>query len=124
MNSFAMNLNSIKGLIDTITNPDIHGIEKFTAILMNEGMIVNCFTSTASSLGKIMNWLNNIFEVNTLKQQKKIALMSAEQIQISDLNRKEIDYYTIHKLRNLENNKTITINLLSSPDKLHTPRLK
>ena len=91
---------------------------------MNAGMNANGFTSTARSLCKIMNWLNNIFEVNTLKQQKKITLMSAEQIQISDLNRKEIDYYTIHKLRNLENNKTITINLLNSPDKLHTPRLK
>ena len=54
-------------------------------------MIANGFTSTARSLCKIMNWLNNIFEINTLKQQKKIALMPAEQVQISDLTRKELN---------------------------------
>ena len=110
MSSFAMYLNSIKSLIDAFTDPDVKGIEKLTAILMSAGMVFNGLMSTTKNFGKVIGGINDLINISTLKAAKKVALLKAESIQVSENTMKEIEYYGVQKLKNLQDGESVVIN--------------
>lgn len=50
VSSFAMVLNSVSGIIDTVTNPDTSGLDKTIAVLTSAGMAISMFSSSIKGL--------------------------------------------------------------------------
>lgn len=83
-------INQLKGLFDSLTNPDLTGWERFSAILSSIGFMVPSIFSVLKSIGTVTKWQSDyaakILGQKTLQLAQEEAIKKAKQEQqISDI---------------------------------------
>lgn len=78
LSSFAMTLSSIRGVIDTINNPDLSGWEKFVAILGSVGMTITMSLSAMKQLHTALGAEATVLGVLNAQHAANIAIRDTD----------------------------------------------
>ena len=107
LSSFAMTLQSINSIINTIENPDLSDWEKFINIAMSLGMII-------PSILNIYKQLNTIFKDNSAqisilnKKKQELTVSDIAETEATEINTKTTQKNTEAKKENASVNELVT----------------
>ena len=80
LTSFSMLLNNVKGIVDTINNPDLSGWEKFVAILGSVGMTITMSLSMMKQLNTAIGVETTALGVLNAQHAANIAIRNTDTI--------------------------------------------
>ena len=108
VSSLGMALSSMKGVIDTLSDPDTSGFEKFLSVLTSSSMIIGSLTSGFSQIGKGFKDMANAADGSTLSLFQQVAQMKTAELQEGSFIQKVKEGIAARKLEVLASQSSAT----------------